>query len=613
MDKKTIVTIVICIAALMLWHNVVAPKMWPPQEQPAQPTQPPDPRLADTADREEPADAARAVRPGTGETTDQPPGDQPDISDEQPDVQDTTLSNEYLTLELTNVGGTIREAYLNQFKESATDKSSLRLLAPMEPGQHSLALRFEPEQGLAGRRFHVVEADEQAVVYQTTLQSGLRITKTIELPDDAYHAVMTVRLENVSGKEMKVAYRATSAAGIMPEMPSWKKNGGVKPSALKTRYIQGAVAAQLANGLKVFKKGPGKVQESPWVYDAATVEWVGLKNRYFSAVLKPMTSGLVVRGQISSVGENNVTASLESVDVVLKPNAAAEHPFMFFIGPNSKKVLANPAYTAFAGLHKVPWPAPVTKLFLGILHTFYGIVGNYGVAIIMLTLLVRAALHPLTRKSQKSMHEMQSLGPKMKELKEKHKDDKKRQQEETMKLYREHGVNPMGGCLPIFLQLPILIGLFGALRYAIELRQAPFFLWMKDLSQPDALMMLPDDIPLLGGGPLNILPILMIVAMFLQQKLTPKPAADAQAEQTQKMMMWMMPAMFGFLFYSMPSGLVLYFMTSTGLGALESHLIRRHMDKLGKLPAKKSKKKKKKENWVERATRTKAGRGRKLK
>ena len=159
----------------------------------------------------------------------------------------------------------------------------------------------------------------------------------------------------------------------------------------------------------------------------------------------------------------------------------------------------------------------------------------------------------------------------------------------------------MGGCLPIVLQLPILIGLYGALRTDIALRHAPFFLWMKDLSQQDALTILPGWVPHFAGTPLNVLPILMIVAMVAQQILTPKPG-DPQSEQTQKLMMWMMPALFFFMFYSMPSGLVLYFLVSTALGALESHLIRRHLEKIQLVPVKK---KNKKENWLERAARMK--------
>jgi len=170
----------------------------------------------------------------------------------------------------------------------------------------------------------------------------------------------------------------------------------------------------------------------------------------------------------------------------------------------------------------------------------------------------------------------------MKELREKHKDDKPRLNQEMMKLYKQQGVNPMGGCLPMLVQLPVLIGLYGALYASVDLRQASFNLipwtgWINDLSAPDALFILPSRIPVLGWS-INLLPLLMIVAMLWQQKLTPQ-SQDPQAQQTQQIMKFM-PLVFGFIFYSMPSGLVLYFLTSTAIGVAESKLIRRHLAKL---------------------------------
>jgi len=607
---------VLSLAILIAWNAFIAPRIWPPEEEQPRPAPPAVRRPVDTTNQAakpqpvEPAVAPQDLPADASGTQDQPPV----VPEKQPDVQEATLENEYLKLKLTNVGGTITDAYLKKYDEDTTNKSPLRLLAPIAPNEHSLALRLASGQGLAERRFHVVRSSDREVVYQTDLPNKLRVKKTIELPEGAYHAMVKLELMNLSGKEMQVAYRLYSAAGILPERPAYEKAKRIPLSQLGPGRIEGAVGAKGADGtIKVTRKAPGKVEDEPETVGDLTVAWAGVKNKYFSAVLKPMQDRTVLAGRISALGKTNVTSSLESRAIKLEPNGFVSDDYMFFVGPNSKELMTKPAYATFAGLHSLRWPKPVTRLFIGILHTFYGIAGNYGLAIIMLTLVVRAALHPLTRKSQKSMHAMQKLGPKMKEIKNKHKDDKKRQQMETMKLYKEHGVNPMGGCLPIILQLPILFGLFGALQSAIELRLAPFVLWMKDLSQPDALTMLPPTIPFMGGRPLNVLPIMMIVAMVLQQKFTPKPSSgDAQSEQTQKMMMWMMPIMFGFLFYGMPSGLVLYFMTSTGLGALESHLIRSHMAKLGTVPEKKDTKKKK-ETWVDRAARSKAARGRKLK
>ena len=195
---------------------------------------------------------------------------------------------------------------------------------------------------------------------------------------------------------------------------------------------------------------------------------------------------------------------------------------------------------------------PIKKALLwGLIH--FAIFGNYGIAILILTILVRVIFWPLTHKGTESMKRMQALQPQMKAIKEKYKDNPQRVQQETMALYKENKVNPMGGCLPMFIQVPVFIALFAVLRSAIELRYSSF-LWISDLSEPENLFA--GMIPVVGS--LNILPLLMSATMMWQQKLTPT-AGDAQQ---QKMMAVMMPVMMLFFFYSMPSGLVLYWTTS---------------------------------------------------
>jgi YidC/Oxa1 family membrane protein insertase len=179
------------------------------------------------------------------------------------------------------------------------------------------------------------------------------------------------------------------------------------------------------------------------------------------------------------------------------------------------------------------------------------------------------------------MYRMQKLQPKIKELQQKHKNDKQKLGTEQMKLFREHGVSPFSGCLPMLLQMPILFALFYALRQTFEMRQSPFCGWITDLSLPDTVGHFPAGLPFLGGVAINILPLLMTVAMFFQQRMTPK-SDDPQQQQQQKMMAFM-PLLFAFMFYSMPSGLCLYWFTSTVLGMAEQYLIKRHLVKLGAL------------------------------
>jgi len=209
-------------------------------------------------------------------------------------------------------------------------------------------------------------------------------------------------------------------------------------------------------------------------------------------------------------------------------------------------------------------------------------VGNYGVAIIILVVMVRIVLHPLTRRSQVSMAKMQKLTPKMQKLKEKYADDKDTLNKEMMKLYKEQGATPLLGCLPMFLQMPIWIALWTALRASVELRHAAFLpFWLTDLAAPDRLFTWTADLPLIGHS-LNLLPVLLTVAMFLQTKLNPQmsgqaPAATKDQAQQQKMMKFMMPVMMLFIFYNMPSGLNLYIMTSTFAGVTEGFFIRKHI------------------------------------
>jgi YidC/Oxa1 family membrane protein insertase len=219
--------------------------------------------------------------------------------------------------------------------------------------------------------------------------------------------------------------------------------------------------------------------------------------------------------------------------------------------------------------------------------------GNYGLAIILLVVMVRLALHPLTKKGQVSMMKMQKLGPQMQKIKEKYKDDKEAMNREMMAMYKQAGATPLLGCLPMLLQMPIWIALFTSLRISVDLRHAAFLpVWLTDLSVPDAVIPFGRgvEIPILswvfglGGGSgviygINLLPILLTVAMVLNMKLTPQAAAPAgdQGKQTNKMMMYLMPAMMFFFFYQAPCGLNLYIMTSTFAGVAEQKIIRRHI------------------------------------
>ena len=275
-----------------------------------------------------------------------------------------------------------------------------------------------------------------------------------------------------------------------------------------------------------------------------------------------------------------------------------------FIGPKERRLFReNPLYNKLHYIDTVAsggcgWcTADWLRNWLMWLLTLFAtklFFGNYGLAIILLVLVVRVILHPLTKKGQISMANMQKnmakLQPKIAKLKEKYANDKQALSAETMKLYKEHG-NPMTGmlgCLPMMLQMPIWIALFSGLNTSVNLRNAAFLpFWLTDLAAPDRLITWAESIWLIGNS-FNLLPILLCVAMFLQAKTNPSmsgAAASPEQAQQQKMMKYLMPVMMLFFFYNTPSGLTLYIMASTAIGVVEQMVIRKHIREREELQA----------------------------
>ncbi len=285
------------------------------------------------------------------------------------------------------------------------------------------------------------------------------------------------------------------------------------------------------------------------------------------------------------------------------PGAAREsQSFEWYLGPKDPAVFEQGYAPLSAVIEHVDyggsffyrmffteWIAP---LILGILKMFQSLVGNWGVAIILMTVLVRLILFPINRHSQVKMASYQvrmaAVKPLMEKINEQYANDPAKKQQATMKLYKEHKISPpLGGCLPIFLQFPIFIGLFAALRCSILLRQKPFTGWIEDLSRPDALIdfggPILDFFPFTGVTSLNVLPIIMVFLWVFHQRSMPKPT-DPQQAQMQKMMTFM-PILFGVMLYNYAAGLSLYMITSSGLGIFEQKVIKKRWPVAAPAPA----------------------------
>jgi YidC/Oxa1 family membrane protein insertase len=391
--------------------------------------------------------------------------------------------------------------------------------------------------------------DENTLTCTTTTDT-LKITKIYSVDPDSYIINANLKIENISNKAITFpSYTVCTGTIFAGE----ETQAGMYTSA--TNLIDGkSVQTKLGKtGFRIAK--PGKIF------------WAAIKNKYFTLILKPQTpASMVTISDYEVEKKRGIWEQISMPELTIQPHGIAEESFFIYAGPKKYGILKSLG-SDMDQIMDFGMFSPISKATLYILNLFYKLIPNYGIAIILLTILVKVILYPLTLKSYKSMRAMHKLQPHIQELQKKYKDDPKRMQKEMMLLYKEHKVNPFSGCLPMLLQMPILIALFTTLRSAIELRGAPFMLWIKDLSEPDTLLRLPN------GLPINILPILVTGAMFLQQKMTTMPATSEQQMQQQKIMTMIMPIFMGFIFYNFPSGLNLYFGLSTILGVYDQYRI----------------------------------------
>jgi len=307
------------------------------------------------------------------------------------------------------------------------------------------------------------------------------------------------------------------------------------------------------------------------------MRWVSLKSKYFSGNFIPSTPGnyVVTCRKLHNMKEskNDLNFSLQ-IEGKLENNACS---YQAIFCPNKYSLLRSfdiklekILFKGYAWFFKADiWFPPLCGLVLFLLNFFYGLIPNYGVAIILLTILSKIVTFPLTQKSAKSMARMKSFQPKIEEIRAKLKNDPVAMNKAIMKFYKEEGINPLGagGCLPMILQMPIFIALFVALRKAIELRGAPFMLWISDLSSPEAVYMLPGKILFFYGPNISILTFIMAITMYFQSKQT-------MTDPRQKAMIYIMPVMMIFILNSMPAGLNLYWSLSNLLGIIQNAMIK---------------------------------------
>ncbi len=513
-----------------------------------------------------------------------------DVVHETPE-KTLVLENEVLQLVFSSWGGGITSAELSQFP------------ATMEEDSEPVSLDFARRPALTYTDLSGLSvANDFEIKYLSGLNgvrierqdaSGLSLSR-VALLTNGYSLVVTDTLVNETDDPIVIP-NARMNVGPMPHVQTKAKTRGILYLGVDTMSeVEGKSRitfwGRKLSALFGAKGGCSKpdlrgvpltqVKEIP-----DSVEWVAVKNKFFAQVMVPSDGGALCHifasreDSESQLTLSTVSAALVLSEQTLEPGQMVERTTHYYVGPKTYSELHAQGHGEDRIMLRC-WPffgwwrgACIGLLWL--LNGLKAVTFNYGVAIILLTIIVKAVFWPVTHKGTESMKRMQKLQPQLKKMREKYKDNPKKIQEKQMLLYRENNVNPVAGCLPMFIQMPVFIALFTVLRSAVELRYSSF-LWIADLSEPEGL--LAGVLPFPAGG-LNLLPLAMTGTMVLQQRLTPS-TGDPQ----QQKMMAFMPVMMLFVFYNMSSGLVLYWTVSQMLSILQLFLQQRK-DKREAVPA----------------------------
>ena len=405
---------------------------------------------------------------------------------------------------------------------------------------------------------------EQRVVLTIETAGGLTIRKTLTFYPDGYNIDQELAVLGGNSEQLESTLRMIGD----PERALFGWNQGIASTERNKRNETPAFRsfAQVGDELYIKKRGglSKSVEKVEGLYSGSVI-FAGLQNKYFTATGVVAVAGKEpVEGRVMLSGDQVRDQQTWLIDLPLRRQLGggdlfARSQIRLFIGPQERDRL-----TAYGvGLENTidlgfKLFRPLAEAVLWILGLMSRFIPNYGVVIILFSLATKLLFYPLTRKSTESMKRMQELQPKIKALQEKYKDNKEKQSKATMELYKTEKINPMAGCLPLLVQMPVFIALYQSLMHTIALRNTPFMLWIDDLSQPDAMFQLPFALPFLGAE-FNLLPILMTGLMVVQTKLTPTGAAGGQMAA----MNTVMPVVMLFIFYQMPSGLVLYWLVNT--------------------------------------------------
>jgi YidC/Oxa1 family membrane protein insertase len=537
MERRALIAVIISVAILVLYQEVVLKRLYTPGA--------PSPQLSEAptaapAGGERSAPAAAPARPQ--EAAEAPPVDGVDVT------VDTALYRAVFT----TAGARLKSLQLKRYKTSVgPDSPPLQLVQYPVAAKLPLGVALRGSQAVsdatvlyrADRQQVDIPAGSSAAVTFTGELAGATIRKRIEMRGDLYDWALDVSITN-------------PPAGYTELGLGWEE--GMNPAGPNAAEVVFDTVVVLQND-KLVKDvftglDAGKLLEN-------NITWLAFTGNYFIAALVPQAG----EQNTLRVWERRTDETVEG-QILYPPGTFEAHADLFVWSKEIDKLEA-----ADHGLRRAVALGFFTFVAIPMLQALsflHRITGNYGVAILVLTVIIKLLFYPLTKKSFESMKAMQKLQPEMAKIRERLQEKPEEMNKEIMELYKRHKVNPLGGCLPMVLQLPVFFGLYSALRNAIELRHATFIGWITDLSAPDRLGSI--QLPFVAHAGIPVLTLTMGVSMFLQQWMTP-----SAADPSQQRVMMIMPLMFTFMFINFPAGLSLYWLANNILTIAQQYSINR--------------------------------------
>jgi len=558
-QKRLFIAIILSVVVIAGWNLFFVDPGSINQQPPAA-----DSNMTDTADRAVQGPTVGDFDPA--EESDNHLGNgtafQQAVPSEPESFREIAVSTPLYNVVISEKRAAVTSLTLNQFREGVEENSPLKqMVAPeLTTGLFAFDMEGKSIPGLGQALFQAdtemtrqtISQGDQKVSFSWKSPHGIVVEKIYTFSASTYLIGLDLVVKNGSAMPLKDSVELLLPFALHEDASTRARFGSYGPAA----YLNGEIE----------EVKPDDIEENNNL--RGVVEWVGNADRYFISTLISLTpvESVVKLARADSLVMTSYIQSMERLD----PGRQVKFSFQCYMGPKSLKVLSSYDNNLKKAIN-FGWFDVLAKPCLIGMNLIHGIIPNYGIAIILLTILIKLVFWPLGTKSYKSMNDMRKLQPLMTELREKYKDDKQRMNQEVMGLYKTYKVNPMSGCLPMLVQMPIFFALYRMLYQAIELRHAPFMGWIVDLSAPDRLFDFDVAIPFMQapyGVP--VLTIIMGATMFLQQKMSPSTGDPTQAK-----MMMLMPIFMTFIFINFPAGLVLYWLVNNVLSIGQQYYIQK--------------------------------------